>query len=332
MAVGASIWSSYGVGVPATGTEGNREDLLDLVTNLDKEKIAATFLALPKTTTNSLTHEWLLDTLAATNTAGASEGTDWSASALTGRTRMGNAVQSFRRDFGVSFDQVKLSQNGITAGVPNEYEYQVGKKLMEVTQSMDARIVANGSTVASNVGASATNGADRLMATLRAFQSSTPACVTADESGAWELATLTTMQETMFGAGARPNTLVCSHGVKLDITNALLAAPASSLVRYTQPSSGVYDQAVEYIRTDFGRVAVLVDIFVPQAAATNSAAASSAAWFLFDSSKIRLAFFRPLRHYPLPPNGDSFRGYVHGSATLEVLHPSCLGVAIQVTT
>lgn len=321
-------WTSYGVGVPAIGAEGNREDLSDLIENLDKEKVAATFLTLPKTTTNSLLHEWLIDTLAATATAGAVEGDDWAAATLASRTRLGNVVQAIRRDFAVSFDQVKMSQNGQTAGVPNEYEYQVGKKLMEVTQSFDARIVANSTAVGSNAGNTST---PRLMAALRAFSSS---AVTGSLSGSFTLASLMGIHETMFGAGARPNTLVCSHGVKADITNALLASPTATgtHIMYTQPSSQVYDQSVEYIRTDFGRMAIVVDIFVPQLSATAAAAIDSAAYFVFDSSKIRLAQFRPLRHYPLPPNGDSFRGYVHGSMTLEVLHPSCLGWVHQVTT
>lgn len=327
MASPTNYWTTYGVGVPAAGTEGNREDLLDLITNLDKEKVAATFHALPKTTTNSLLHEWLIDVLAAaTNTAGADEGADFSAAALSGRTRFANAVQSFRSDFAVAFDQVKLSQNGITAGVPNEYEYAVGKKLMEVTQSMDARVVALGTSVASNAG---TTAVKRLMGALRAFSAS---AVTLSTTGAFTITDLLNIQERMFGAGARPDTLVCSHGVKADITRAIMNDSGVGRVSYNQPTQGAYDLNVEYIRTDFGRLAIITDIFVPQGSASAAAEIDSNAYFVFDRSKVRLAFFRQLRHYPLNPNGDAFRGYVHGSMTLEVLHPSALGIHTQVTT
>ena len=156
--------------------------------------------------------------------------------------------------------------------------------------------------------------------------------VTLSTTGAFNISDLLTIQERMFGAGARPNTLVCSHGVKADITRGLLNDSGIARVQYVQPTTGVYDQSVEYIRTDFGRLAIIVDIFVPQASASAAAEIDSAAYFVFDSSKIRLAFFRQLRHYPLNPNGDAFRGYVHGSMTLEVLHPSALGIHTQITT
>lgn len=328
MSLPTNYWASFSAGVPSFGSESNREDLADLITNLDKDKIAATFLALPKTTTNSLHHEWLIDSLTTQDTAGVTEGDDFSAGALGNRTRYGNVVQSFRKDFAVTMDQIKLSQNGIAAGVPNEYEYQVGKKLMELTQSMDARIVALGSTVASNAGA---GGTARLMATLRAWSA---LAIQESATGLFTVAEFMKIHERMFGAGARPDTLVCSHGVKADITRAILdtGAQSGNRLTYFQPSSQVYDQSVEYMRTDFGRVAILVDIFVPQAAVSNASEIASSAYFVFDKSKIRMAFFRQLRHYPLPPNGDAFRGYVHGSFTLEVLHPSALGMHTQVTT
>lgn len=338
MATPTSGWSSFGVGVPAAGTEGNREDLLDLITNLDKEKSAALFQALPKTTTNSLTHEWLIDALAATSTAGVTEGDDFSASARAARTRISNIVQSFRDDFLVTNDQLKLSQNGVTAGVPNEYEYQVGKSLITIMQSIDARLMALGASSAATAGGTATA---RRMNSLRVTSWGGVAAVTATAGATGAAISLTqilSVHETMFTAGANPDTIVVSPGVKMDLTNALLnVAPAggsaqSSLVRYTQPSSQVYDQAVEYIRTDLGRFAILVDRFCPQSTASAAAAIDSAAYFIFDKSKIRLAFFRPIRHYPLPPNGDSMRGFVHGSCTVEVLHPSALATVAQVTT
>jgi len=61
---------SLGAGVPAPGAESNREDLLDFVLNLDKEKAAAVFVAAPKTVANGMNHEWLTEGLPATATGG----------------------------------------------------------------------------------------------------------------------------------------------------------------------------------------------------------------------------------------------------------------------
>src|SRR3990172_3937765 len=139
-----------GAGVPAFAAESNREDLLDFVLNLDKMKKAAVFVAAPKTIANGLNHEFLTDTLPATNTAGSIEGADWSSSAIDARVRIGNAVQTFASGLSVSMDQVEYSRKGQTPGVANEYEYQVERFLLAIEQSMDARAVALGTGVSVN--------------------------------------------------------------------------------------------------------------------------------------------------------------------------------------
>ena len=100
---------------------------------------------------------------------------------------------------------------------------------------------------------------------------------------------------------------------------------------YSDPSYGAY-KVFSFPRVTAGtRATALVDRFVPTAAtATNSLAGG--AFFLFDRASVRLAFWRPIRHYPLPPNGDHMRGYVHAGATLEVLSPRALGVGYNITT
>ena len=78
MATIAPGWAAAG-SIPAAeaSTIIYREDLIDLVLNLDKEKKAAVFLAAPKTVANGLIHEWELDQLQATATGGNAEGADW---------------------------------------------------------------------------------------------------------------------------------------------------------------------------------------------------------------------------------------------------------------
>src|SRR5262252_8035676 len=112
-----NIWSTYGVGFGAGSA--NREDLLDLITNIDPWDTPF-YSSAPKVECNHTTHEWLTDTLSATSVAGAIEGADFSADALSNRSRLSNRTQIFRFDILVADTQRAVNP----AGVRDEYEYQ----------------------------------------------------------------------------------------------------------------------------------------------------------------------------------------------------------------
>lgn len=348
---------TLGAGVPAPGTESNREDLLDAVINLDKNKTAAFFLAAPKTTANGMNHDWLVDTIPATATGGTLEGADWSSASLSGRVRLTNAVQTLTFPFSVSLDQMEYSRRGQTPGNSNEYENQVDRHLMALEQSVDARAVALGTAVAA-ASASATNATARLGA-LRAWHTSststTGVVVTStagsysgaticDVRGAWSRSLFLAVHEAMYGLGANPDTLCVDPGIKLDITTDILGEVASAVatstadinppvVRQPYPNNSwsEFSADIQFLRTPFGRVAVLIDRFVPTAATASNAVAGGAA-FLYERSRVRYAFWRPMRHYPLPPTGESARGYVHCGVTLEMLQPQTVGILYNLTT
>jgi len=337
---------SLGAGVPAPGAESNREDLLDFVLNLDKEKAAAVFVAAPKTVANGMNHEWLTEGLPATATGGRLEGNDWGSATATmsARTRLANAVQTLQFDFSVSMDQVEYSRKGRTPGVANEYEHQVQNHLLVLEQSVDARAVALGTSVAS-VSASASS-VSALMGAIRNWQTSATAATgtlqsganvnySLNISGAWSRARYLQLHEAMFTAGANPNTLAVDPGVKSDITTDILGEDATAgRVRqvHFDSSQTEFTQDIQYMRTDYGRVAILVDRFIPTAALSTANALAGGAFFLYDRAKVRFAFWRPMRHYPIPPTGDYFKGYVHCGVTLEELHPKTVGIGYNVTT
>lgn len=335
-----NAWSSYGVGWPyqnanASGI-GTREDVQNVLTLIDPDE-AMTMAVLAKTTTNGLRHEWATDALAATSTAGVVQGLDWSGAALTNRTRYWNFVQWFRKDFAITNDELLLSQRGQIIGVSDEMRHQAGKAAMEVNRNMDARLWAN--TTAS-ISASGDDVTPSYFATFRKFASALG--VTANQSGAFGTATLYALHEAMWSAGAKPDTIFCSPGVKVDISRTLLGdvgyatavgAGGLGLVRNNDSiSGGEYGPVIEYIRTDFGRLAIVVDRWIPQATATNATLIDSAAYFLVEKAKLRVPFWRPVKPYPVANTGDSVKAYVLGACTVEVLHPTCIGHAYGVTT
>lgn len=358
MATIAPGWAAAG-SIPAAqaSTIIYREDLIDFVQNLDKEKKAAVFLAAPKTVANGLIHEWELDQLQATSTGGNAEGGDWASATMIARVRMSNAVQTSKFNFGVSLDSVEYSLKGRAPGVAHEYEHQVENYLMTLEQSIDAVAVRNAS-VASASAAAATDSA--LTAGFRGYQASASAAAGSAQSaavtnvcmvnvlGAWSRTRFLALHEFMFNQGADPNTLAVDPGVKADITNDILGEVASAtgqpanasaifgtpqVIRqvHTDSSATEFTADIQFMRTDFGRVAILTDRFIPQAA-TAANATGGGAFFLYDRSKVRIAFWRPMRHYPLPPGGDSMRGYVHSGYAWEFLTPRAVGVGYNVTT
>ena len=93
-----------------------------------------------------------------------------------------------------------------------------------------------------------------------------------------------------------------------------------------------FSQDIQFMRTPFGRIAILVDRFIPSSSAATTNAVSGGAAFLCERSRLRFALWRPMRHYPLPPSGDSVKGYVHCGVTLELIHPQSIGVMYNLTT
>jgi hypothetical protein len=334
-----------------------REDLIDFVINLDKEKKAAVFLAAPKTVANGLIHEWELDQLQGTATGTIAEGADWASATMIARVRMSNAVQTSKFNFGVSLDAVEYALKGRAPGVAHEYEHQVENHLMTMEQSVDAIMCRNADTASASSAGGATG---QLTAGFRGYQASASGAAGSAQSaavtnvamvqiaGAWSRTRFLALHEFMFGLGADPNTLAVDPGVKADITNDILGEVASAtgqpanasaiygvptVVRqvHTDSNATEYTADIQFMRTDFGRVAILVDRFIPQAA-TAANATGGGAFFLYDRSKVRVAFWRPMRHYSLPPGGDSMRGYVHTGFAVEVLTPRAVGIGYNITT
>jgi uncharacterized protein DUF5309 len=347
MAIPGNAFSVYGVGFPYSQTNasgiGTREDVMNTLTMIDPDE-AMTAAVLARTTTNGIRHEWATDALQATSTAGALQGDDWGGSAtgtgatLIKRTRYVNIVMWFRKDWSITNDEIELSRRGTIIGVPDEARYQAGKAAMEVNRNVDARLWANGS--ASYGSATGADGTIASCATFRAFgQILGP---TANVNGTFATGSLYSLHETMWTAGAKPDTIFCSPGVKVDISRSLLGdigysttvgSTGLGTVRSTDViSGGEYGPVIEFIRTDFGRVAIVVDRWIPQSSSTSGTASESAAWFLVEKAKLRVAWWRPIKPYPVGNTGDSIKAYCLGALTPEVLHPTCLGVAYNVTT
>lgn len=310
MAAGDALANTFGIYQVGFLTAcGNREDLLDMITMIDSWDTPF-FSSTPKGQANSANHSWLTDALAATSTAGGIEGGEFNGAALTPRKRLQNISQIFRKDIVVTDTQ--RAEN--PAGVRDEYEYQVMKGMKEIARNIEATVFKISNTSAT--GATATNA--RNMKGIRGFEGDGLTLFNA--SATISTAQIVSAHQTMHVNGADPDTLYLSPANKKTLIDVMVNG-ANVNVRNVAAAENVFIANIDVFESPFGRLAMVSDRFIETATATLA----SAAWFLGERSKARLAFLRPLSHVPLAKTGDATKGMIRGELTLELLHPSSWG-------
>jgi hypothetical protein len=302
---------------------GNREDLLDMISNIDPWETPA-FTSFPKTRANHVLHEWLTDTLPATSSAGAIEGADWSCSDAGARTRVQNVCQIFRQDFFVSNTQRAVNP----AGIRDEYAYQVQKNLKAIARNIETRIFAQSGSCATGTTGAIRNmkGLNDFISTTNIHANSTDAGFTYPNAAAGTSASATAIDEDRFNVmlqlafeqGGNPDKCFVNAGPKRQISAFSGQGASRRNIAMTEKklvaSVDVYD-------SDFGLIQIVLDRWVYNPATTGSdhTDLNGSAYFL-ETGMQRIAFLRPIRHVPLAPIGDSTRGMVLGELTLEVLN------------
>ena len=112
MAIIAGTTGVYSVGTAG----GNREDLEDVIWDLFVEETYC-LSNFDRTTATSISHEWMLDSLAAAATNAVVEGNQETYATLANPTRMGNTCQISDKLFLVSRTQEKVAKAGRTSEI-----------------------------------------------------------------------------------------------------------------------------------------------------------------------------------------------------------------------
>lgn len=313
---------------------GNREDLLDIITNVSPmdtlmlsmfEKVAA----------SNTTHEWLIDSLASfgdpeqgnADVIAVAEGSDASFDPLTPRKRLCNLTHIIRRTFDVSDTQRDIN----TAGIRDEYVYQLRKATMELARFTEFALVHSVRQLQTQQGNSA-GVVPRKMDGFIAYSVSTdPTCATTLDLSSDELPTVTTVDgtspescidecilsaqlEDMWAKGCMTDTLWCNSPQKRSLSN--LTLNAASNVRY---NIGVNEKTVvntvDFYQSDFGILRILLHRY--QKAADIA---------LAELNKMRIAVLRPVLAVELAKIGSSTKGMIEWEGTFEPLAPSCMGM------
>lgn len=329
MVVGSlGVLNSFDVG------GGNREDLLDIITNISP--MDTLYLSrFQKVPANNVTHEWLTDILASfgdpangnTDVQAVAEGSDATFDPLVPRKRLCNLTHILRKTFDVSDTQRDIN----TAGVRDEYTYQMRKASMELARDIEFALVhseRSTQTVQGNTGA-----ADmRQMDGFRAFAtSSDPTCVTTLNLDEDETGTITTVSgsspddcvdecilnahlEECWRKGAMTDIMWMNSKQKRSMSN--LTLNANSNVRYNiNVAERTVINTVDFYQSDFGTQEVHLHRYQRQDEIATA-----------ESNKIRVAVLRPVLAVELAKVGSSTKGMVEFEGTLEVLAPNAIGV------
>ncbi len=183
------VLNSFDVGT------GNREDLLDIITNIAPMDtlMLSNFEKVPA---NNITHEWLVDILASfgdpdngnADVMAVAEGSDATFDPLVPRKRLCNLTHILRRTFDVSDTQRDIN----TAGIRDEYVYQLRKAAMELARFIEFALVHSERQFQVSQG-NAMGVLPRKMDGYYAFAAANdPTCATTLGLGSDEVGTVTT--------------------------------------------------------------------------------------------------------------------------------------------
>jgi hypothetical protein len=317
---------SFGVGT------GNREDLLDIITNISPMDTLL-LSGLEKVPASNIIHEWLVDTLASfgdplngnTDVQAVAEGADATFQTLVPRKRLCNLTHILRKTFDVTDTQRDIN----TAGLRDEYVYQLRKASMELARDIEFAVLHS---QRQNQTVSGNNGAvlPRKMDGFYAFAAATdPTCATtlglgADEQGTVtditaspaveiDAETLNAHLEAMWEKGAMTDTIWVNSKQKRIISQ--LTLNPNSQIRYNIPvSDRTVINTVDFYQSDFGSQQVLLHRYQRQDRASFA-----------EVNKLRIAVLRPVLAVELAKVGSSTKGMVEWEGTLEVLAPNAIG-------
>jgi len=285
---------------------GNKEDLLDVITNISPLETPM-FSAFGKSKAKGTYHEWLSDELAAATANAHVEGADYTFARRNPRVRTGNYTQVFVTPVEVSDTQRAVE----TAGLEDEYAYQMAKALKEHARDIEYAFAST-----ANTGNSGASGTARQLKGVMAWITTTN--ITGTGSGD------ETLTETMFNdalqaiwnKGGRPDAVYANGFQKRKISGF-----TASSTKFVEASEKEIVAGVDVYDSDFGRVKIVADRYM------NAAQVA-----ILQSDLWKTAVLRPTKHIEVAKVGSATRGVIETELTLESRNEAGSGKITQLAT
>lgn len=295
---------------------GNREDLVNMVFNVDPE---ATVLqsAIKKTKASNTLHEWLTDTLATASSSNAAiQGDDATALAVTPASRLGNYTQISTKTAAVAGTNQAVN----SAASVGKMGYQLLKRTKELKRDVEATLFANQAKVAPTTSvAGVTAGIPAWLKSNISF-GATGAAPTGDGTN-----TTTVGTPRAFGQSLLDGVLLTAFentGMipKLGFAHpkqkqAISQISPTGATRFIDTTNGKkLSTAFDIYEGDFGEVTLIPSIFQLSGTVT-----------LINPDYVKLAYLRPFQKTPLAKTGDSDRVQILQEYALEMSNEKAHG-------
>ena len=307
----------------------NREDLSDVLTILAPEETPV-LSSLPKTRASGTFHEWTVDSLSAPTTAGIAEGADVTTftDQFSGRARLGNYTQKFRRDFMVSDLQEAVDSVG-----PAKIAQAEAKAVRELKRDVEATLLsANDRAVEDGAGT-----VYKLRGLGDWIDSSGPSDVPSSfrtpsgsihSSGAFTETVMNNIITSIYRVSGNTNslTLVADTALRRKVSDFARTGVDGSTshegvrtVNYNGESAQI-KLSVELYQSDHGIVSVVN--MNPDCAPDTS---DKDTGYFVNPEYAGIGELIPMGSARLPNQGGGERGYVDCALTLAVYHPGAHG-------
>lgn len=285
--------------------KGNREDLADIIYNIDPTDVPFTS-GIDRNSASNVFHEWQTDSLAAAAANAQLEADDVSSfSTQAATTRWGNYCQISRKDIIVGRSQQKMK----SAGRKNEFNYQKLKRGKELKRDIEFALTRNTTYVAGNATtARQLRGLEGWIATNNSLGSSgvapAPSTNTAPTDGTARTLTeamLQTVVQAAWTAGGQPDTIMCGGTQKQTISGF-----SGGTTKFTEAADKKLVAAIDFYVSDFGTLKVVPNRFQ-----------RSRTVFVLDMSMWAMSVFDDILYTDLAKTGDADKGMLTVEYTLE---------------
>jgi hypothetical protein len=307
----------------------NREQLLDVLTILAPEETPILSMA-PKSKATSTFVEWTVDSLATPTTTGIREGADVTSftDKFSGRARLGNYIQKFRRDF-----QVSDLQQAVDSVGPAKIAEAEAKSVREIKRDIEATICSNNDMTKENgtdtayamrglgdwIDSADPGGLSPVPASYRTPAASIHATGDFTESDLNDI--ITSIYRV---SGNTQNlTLVADTELRRTISNFARAEGTTSALVYNVNQDAEAKKitlSVSLYDSDHGMISIVN--MNPDCAPDTTLKDTG---YFINPSMLGVAELIPLGSTMLENQGGGERGYVDAALTLLVKHPGAFG-------
>lgn len=271
---------------------GNREDLINTITNISYEETV--FMSrIGKKSARARLHEWLTESLQASNSANAIvEGASatFASGDSTVRTRLGNYTQTLRKPWSTSYTQDEVEKAGVAG---TEFDHQRMLKTKELARDMNTALINQVSASGDSANARTMQGALAAITTNTSTMNGAPV----------EQPVYNALLQTIWTAGGRPNATYVGG-----FNKRVISSWTQPLTRNIDANGKKLVVSIDSYDSDFGLQTILLEREMPQATI-----------MLLEEKYWNSAFLRPLFYEELGKVGEQRRGTVVSELTLEFL-------------